>query len=182
MKKRKILLTIFPLISGILIYIFFRSKYLFYFRLLKHFSLDKYFLQLRIYAQTFRHFFPTWVVYSFPDGVWIFSFGIALLVNRFYFKKILLFYTFIYLFMIFLEFFQLKFGGHGTFSGTFDKMDVICYTYGYILSTFISFILWKYQMKNSYLKDSFFSTEMKKTLLISIFFIILGFFPSHFKV
>lgn len=184
MKKQKIFLTCFPLIIGVLIYLFFRSRHLFYFQLLKHLSLDIHIIETRNYIRTFRHLFPNWIIYSLPDGVWLFSFGIALLVNRIYFPLISKIYTIIYIFMIFIEFFQLRFGGHGTFLGTFDLMDIYCFTGGYFLAISISFFFWKKQLKIEFEKQNSFTKlyEIKRSIFIIIIFTFLGFLPSLIKL
>lgn len=119
MRKRKILLILFPLFLGIGIYLLYRSRNLFYFKLIHSTFLSKPVLHIRDFAKLYRKMFSTWVVYSLPDGLWLFSFGAALLIDRiFYFYDFIVF-TSIYILMIILEFVQLYFGGHGSVIGTF---------------------------------------------------------------
>ena len=79
--KKKILFVYLPIILGVLIYIFFRSKSLFYFYFFKLFNLDIYIIAARKYVFLHRKLIPNWVIYSLPDGLWIFSFGSALFLD-----------------------------------------------------------------------------------------------------
>lgn len=179
MRKRKILLILFPLFLGIGIYLLYRSRNLFYFKLIHSTFLSKPVLHIRDFAKLYRKMFSTWVVYSLPDGLWLFSFGAALLIDRiFYFYDFIVF-TSIYILMIILEFVQLYFGGHGSVIGTFDTMDILFFTLGYIFIVLIS----KHYHKKNLPDKSLFTIENKrkeviynvKTILI---FTILGILSS----
>lgn len=181
MRKRKLFLIFFPLILGITIYLLYRSRNLFYFKILHTTFLKDPILQIRTFAKIYRRFFSTWVVYSLPDGLWLFSFGAALLIDRiFYFYNFVVF-TSIFIFMILIEFLQLFLGGHGTFIGTFDKADLICFTLGYISIVLISNCIHK---SNKPDKKLFTFENKKKEFLynikIIIIFAILGVLPSLF--
>lgn len=179
MRKRKLFLIFFPLFLGIGIYLLYRSRNLFYFKLIHSTFLSKPILHIRDFAKLYRKMFSTWVVYSLPDGLWLFSFGAALLVDRtFYFYDFVVF-TSIYIGMIILEFLQLYFGGHGSMIGTFDTMDIFCFTLGYIAIVLIS----KYYHKKNPPDKSMFTIENKKKEVLYnvrtiIIFIILGILPS----
>lgn len=179
MKKRKLILIFFPLFLGVAIYLLYRSRNLFYFKLIHGTFLNEPVLQLRTFARIYRKMFSTWVVYSLPDGLWLFSFGAALLVDRiFYFYNFVVF-TGIYLWMIILEFLQLFFGGHGSLLGTFDTMDLFFFTLGYISIVLIS----NYIHKKNRVDKSMYTLENKKKEFIynlkTIFiFTILGILPS----
>lgn len=178
MRKRKLFLILFPLFLGIGIYLLYRSRNLFYFKLI-HSTLSKPVLHIRDFAKLYRKMFSTWVVYSLPDGLWLFSFGAALLVDRiFYFYDFVVF-TSIYIGMIALEFLQLYFGGHGSVIGTFDTMDIFFFTLGYLSIVLIS----KYYHKKNPPDKSMFTIENKKKEVLYntrtiITFIILGILPS----
>ncbi|MHD0318300.1 hypothetical protein [Fusobacterium sp. THCT1E2] len=179
MRKRKLFLIFFPLFLGIGIYLLYRSRNLFYFKLIHSTFLSKPVLHIRDFAKLYRKMFSTWVVYSLPDGLWLFSFGAALLVDRtFYFYDFVVF-TSIYIGMIILEFLQLYFGGHGSMIGTFDTMDIFCFTLGYIAIVLISKY---YHKKNPPDKSMFTIKNKKKEVLYNvrtiIIFIILGILPS----
>ena len=57
------------------IYLLYRSRNLFYFKLIHSTFLSKPVLHIRDFAKLYRKMFSTWVVYSLPDGLWLFSFG-----------------------------------------------------------------------------------------------------------
>ena len=179
MRKRKLFLILFPLFLGIGIYLLYRSRNLFYFKLIHSTFLSKPVLHIRDFAKLYRKMFSTWVVYSLPDGLWLFSFGAALLVDRiFYFYDFVVF-TSIYIGMIALEFLQLYFGGHGSVIGTFDTMDIFFFTLGYLSIVLIS----KYYHKKNPPDKSMFTIENKKKEVLYntrtiITFIILGILPS----
>lgn len=179
MRKRKLFLILFPLFLGIGIYLLYRSRNLFYFKLIHSTFLSKPVLHIRDFAKLYRKMFSTWVVYSLPDGLWLFSFGAALLVDRiFYFYDFVVF-TSIYIGMIALEFLQLYFGGHGSVIGTFDTMDIFFFKLGYLSIVLIS----KYYHKKNPPDKSMFTIENKKKEVLYntrtiITFIILGILPS----
>jgi len=54
-----------------------------------------------------------------------------LIARKRFFLHVIWFF-FIYLFVILGEFVQKFFGGHGTPVGTFDKSDIVAFTYAYI--------------------------------------------------
>ncbi len=179
MRKRKLFLILFPLFLGIGIYLLYRSRDLFYFKLIHSTFLSKPILHIRDFAKLYRKLFSTWVVYSLPDGLWLFSFGATLLMDRIFFYYDFVIFTCIYIWMITLEFLQLYFGGHGSMIGTFDTMDILFFTLGYLLIVLIS----KYHHKKNPPDKSLFTIENKrkevifniKTILI---FTILGILPS----
>lgn len=179
MRKRKLFLILFPLFLGIGIFLLYRSRNLFYFKLIHSIFLSKPVLHIRDFAKLYRKMFSTWVVYSLPDGLWLFSFGAALLVDRiFYFYDFVVF-TSIYIGMIALEFLQLYFGGHGSVIGTFDTMDIFFFTLGYLSIVLIS----KYYHKKNPPDKSMFTIENKKKEVLYntrtiIIFTILGILPS----
>ena len=179
MRKRKLFLILFPLFLGIGIYLLYRSRDLFYFKLIHSTFLSRPILHIRDFAKLYRKLFSTWVVYSLPDGLWLFSFGAALLMDRIFFYYDFVIFTCIYIWMIILEFLQLYFGGHGSIIGTFDTMDIFCFTLGYISIVLIS----KYYHKKNLPDKSMFTIENKKKEVLYnvrtiIIFTILGILPS----
>ncbi len=82
--------------------------------------------------------------------------------------------------MIGIEVFQGIYGGHGTFIGTFDGADVICYTIGYIMASILGYLSWVKNSKEIKIQneDEVLKKERKKILIIVIVFTILGFFPA----
>lgn len=182
MSKRKIFLVLFPLFVGVGIYFLYRSRTLFYFKIFEtHPFIYEYVIKIRDIAWLYRKHLPLWSVYSLPDGLWLFSFGAMLLVDRvFYFFHFTIF-TGIYIFMIVLEFLQKYFGGHGSLIGTFDKLDILFFTLGYMFVVFISNIIHK---KNKLIPIDEVLSSKKKEILEDIkyifIFTILGALPSLF--
>lgn len=182
MSKRKIFLILFPLFLGVAIYFLYRSRTLFYFKIFEaHPLIYKYVIEIRDIAWLYRKHLPLWTVYSLPDGLWLFSFGAILLVDRvFYFFHFTLF-TGIYIFMIGLEFIQKYFGGRGTVIGTFDKLDILFFTLGYISIVIISNYFHK---KNKISIEKDIINLKRKEILEDIkyvsLFTILGMLPSLF--
>ena len=179
MKKRKLFLIFFPLFLGIGIYLLYRSRNLFYFKLIHSTFLSKPVLHIRDFARLYRKLFSTWIVYSLPDGLWLFSFGSALLIDRIFYYYNFITFTVIYFGMIILEFLQLFFGGHGSMLGTFDTMDILFFTLGYLIIVLIS----KYYHKKNPPAEFMFTNENKKKEIMYnvktiIIFAILGALPS----
>ncbi|MEG0397530.1 MAG: hypothetical protein RR656_00435 [Cetobacterium sp.] len=196
MSRKRIFLVIFPLIFGVLIYMLFRSKNLLYFKLLNHLSLDTPILEIRKYTKLIRPAIPNWVIYSLPDGIWLFSMGSAMLLHRIFFPGIQLIYTGIYVVMVIIEVIQFYFGGHGTLLGTFDLMDLLCFSVGYILASFLGYYFWKKNDSNEYYKYKYEKYVLKitdyhlkdikyaetlNTIFLVIIFSIIGFLPSLVK-
>ncbi|MGL5124038.1 MAG: hypothetical protein ACRC6K_07780 [Fusobacteriaceae bacterium] len=170
MNKKKFFLIIFPIILGFSIYLLFRSKSLFYFNFFEFLNMDKFIIPLREFTLVFRNLIPNWVIYALPDGLWIFSFGITLLYSSFYFLQNFIIYTFIFLFMIGFEFFQLHFGGHGKTIGTFDINDIYAFSVGYILA----FIFSIFSKKNNH-------TNSLDVVFIILIYVILAILPTLVK-
>lgn len=182
MKKGKVFLILFPLFLGIGIYLLYRSKNLFYFKFFStHPVIHEHIISLRKLAWFYRKHLPLWSVYSLPDGLWLFSFGAALLIDRRFYIMHFVIFTFIYIFMIGLEFVQKYFGGHGTMLGTFDYLDIAFFTCGYICITLISILFYKLQ-KNMFFNEINLTKkdELIEDLKFSIIFLILGVLPSLF--
>ena len=178
MRKRKILLILFPLFLGIGIYLLYRSRNLFYFKLIHSTFLSKPVLHIRDFAKLYRKMFSTWVVYSLPDGLWLFSTGAVFLIARKKYLLHFLWFLFIYLFVVGGEFIQKYYGGHGTPIGTYDKTDIIAFTYAYISINIISLILRKFDNKYKY-KDKT-SKEVMQNIRYTLIFSALGLLPNMF--
>lgn len=182
MSRKKIFLILFPLFIGVGIYFLYRSRTLFYFKIFEtHPVVYDYVIKIRDVAWLYRKHLPLWSVYSLPDGLWLFSFGAILLVDRvFYFFHFSIF-TSIYIFMILLEFIQKFFGGHGTLLGTFDILDILFFTLGYISIVLISNFFYKKDRKN--IRDTSFEVkrkEISEDIKFIVIFTILGILPSLF--
>lgn len=182
MSRRKLFFILFPLFIGVGIYFLYRSRNLFYFKIFTTYPLIySYVIKIRDIAWLYRKHFPLWCVYSLPDGLWLFSFGAILLIERFFYSFHFIVFTVIYIFMVTLEFLQKYFGGHGSLLGTFDKLDILFFTLGYTFIVLISYYLHKKDKK--IIKDiSFISKrkEFSEDIKFIIIFTILGILPSLF--
>ena len=76
------------------------------------------------------------------------------------------------------EFVQKYYGGHGTPIGTYDKTDIIAYTYAYIIINIIALILRKFDNKYKY-KDKT-SKEVMQNIRYTLIFSALGLLPNMF--
>ncbi|MCI5724359.1 MULTISPECIES: hypothetical protein [Fusobacterium] len=176
MKKIKFTLIFLPLILGILIYLLYRSRNLFYYNLIHYFDVNGYVVLARQTAKLYRKLFPTWSIYSLPDGLWLFSTGAAFLLCRNHYLFHAIWYSFIYLLMIATEYVQKFYGGHGTAIGTYDKKDIVAFTAAYISINVISFILNK--LDNQYKYKSNLKIEFIENISYTIIFLIIGLLPS----
>lgn len=180
MKKKKLFIVMFPLFIGIAIYIIYRSKTLFYFKLIETQSfLHNPIISLREVGWRYRFYLPLWVVYSLPDGLWLFSLGAALLIDRVYFNIHCVIFTIIYLIMVIFEYIQKFFGGHGTFIGTYDEMDILFFTFGYIFAVSIAFFLnKKYPISGDFKNSITLKYELYKTAILTLLFFFLAGLPT----
>ncbi|MGL5089025.1 MAG: hypothetical protein ACRC6Z_06190 [Cetobacterium sp.] len=179
----KVLIVLSSFGLGVLIYLLFRSRKLFYYQFIEMLNLDPYVIEVRKIVWVYRKHIPNWVIYSLPDGLWIFSMGVSILHNRYYYKKAQNIFNVVLFSIIGVEVIQSLYGGHGTFVGTFDLADVICYIIGYILSSLLGYFNWKKNYKNKEIsnKNEVLKKERKKILIIIIIFTILGFLPALIK-
>ena len=174
MKKIKFLLVFLPLLLGVIIYLLYRSKNLFYYNFIHFLNINGYVLFAREVATLYRKLFPTWVIYSLPDGLWLFSTGAVFLKYLLHF----FWFLFIYLFVVGGEFIQKYYGGHGTPIGTYDKTDIIAFTYAYISINIIAIILRIFDNKYKY-KDKI-SKEVIQNIKYTLIFSVLGLLPNMF--
>ena len=175
----KIFIVLVSFALAVLIYLLFRSRKLFYYQIVELMNLDSHVRSIRKVVWVYRKHIPNWVIYSLPDGLWLFSMGVSILHNRVFYKKAQNIFNIIFFTMIGIEVFQGIYGGHGTFIGTFDGADVICYTIGYIMASILGYLSWVKNSKEIKIQneDEVLKKERKKILIIVIVFTILGFFP-----
>lgn len=178
MKKIKFTLIFLPLVLGILIYLLYRSRNLFYYNLIHFLDINGYVGLAREVAWLYRKLFPTWSIYSLPDGLWLFSTGAAFLMCRNYYLIHCIWFSLIYILMICIEYIQKFYGGHGTVIGTFDKKDIIAFSAAYISINIIAFIIRKIENKYKY-KNSL-KFEIIENINYSFIFLIIGLLPSMF--
>ena len=176
----KLFIVLVSFAVAVLIYLLFRSRKLFYYQIIELMNLDTHVGAIRKVVWVYRKYIPNWVIYSLPDGLWLFSMGVSILHNRVFYKKAQNIFNIIFFTMIGIEVFQGIYGGHGTFIGTFDGADVICYIIGYIMASILGYLNWIKISKERIIEneDEILKKERKKILIIVIVFTILGFFPA----
>jgi hypothetical protein len=124
----------FPISIGGLIYMFFRSKSLLMFTWFDNLGLNTMISYYRSSLIKYSNIIPDWVLFSLPDGLWVYSFSSSLLLlwgNDFKISSFWLFLPF--LFGSGVEIMQ-KFD---LVSGTFDIIDLIICLLASILSIII---------------------------------------------
>lgn len=126
-------LVVNPIIAGILIYIFFREDVFLYNKIFQLFKIDIFLENIK--GETFmkKISLPSWIKYSLPDGLYIFSISnYFLILNS---NKIGILIGFLFLTaLIIIEILQLIFGKYFFWLGTYDIMDILFYITGYTLS------------------------------------------------
>lgn len=125
----------FPLITGILIYLFFRSESLMIFDWLQSVNLKRFIVDLRELNFIRNFHLNIFIKYSLPDGLWIFSFisGVLLIWNNNLSKQNIFWILSIPFVGIITEIGQFL----GIIRGTFDIYDIICYLIGALLPIII---------------------------------------------
>lgn len=126
MKTKQLTNPFLVFLLGVLIYLLFRSESIRVFDYLTYVKLDKPLSIIRSFTLPLTQFIPDWIIYSLPDGLWLFSFSIIIseIWNkedniRFWFWTLLLPFT-----AIIWELGQAL----QVFSGTFDWIDTFIYS------------------------------------------------------
>ena len=136
---------IFPLLSGGLIYVLFRSESLNMFQWFNLLGIESQILSYRTTFHGLKCLFPNWAYLSLPNALWVYSFTSILLIiwNDNPFKYWIIFIPFTT--GVLVEFLQLV----KLFPGTFDYVDFIFALISFILSilTINNLIKKKYEKK-----------------------------------
>ncbi|MGV0936306.1 hypothetical protein [Empedobacter falsenii] len=116
-----LLAIILPLLIGFIIYISFRSETLRMFEWIEYLRIDFIIDIIRKTLNPYKNYLKSSIIFSLPDGLWLFSFvNLILLIN--YKSKNLIYYLLLPISLSFLpeilQFFNL-------FSGTFDYFDLL---------------------------------------------------------
>lgn len=126
MKTKQLTNPFLVFLLGVLIYLLFRSESIRVFDYLTYVKLDKPLSIIRSFTLPLTQFIPDWIIYSLPDGLWLFSFSLIIseIWNkedniRFWFWTLLLPFT-----AIIWELGQ----AIQVFSGTFDWIDTFIYS------------------------------------------------------
>lgn len=130
-KKQIIVGHFAPLLTGCLLYIFFRHDTLKMFTWFDSVNLSGTLSEIRLATLPLSEHFPSWVLYSLPDGLWLFSFLTILLAfwNNTISNQNIFWLLCAPLLAIVSEFGQL----FCLVPGTFDFVDVIFYLGGTFL-------------------------------------------------
>ena len=134
MKTTQLIIATLTMIIGGLIYILFRTQTLIMFDWFKILLLEEHIENMRLTSMTFSKNLPDWFLFSFPDGLWLFSYITLILVvwknqiNKHSIAWILV----VPFYVIILEIGQLL----DYWKGTFDFNDLLFYSMG-IISPFI---------------------------------------------
>ena len=134
MKKQQAILAILSLFCGGLIYLCFRSSSLLMFKLIEFLHLGVIVIFLRK-AFLLSSFMPKWVIYSLPDGLWMFSCTSLILNvwNNRLNKQSMVWIISMPAIAILSEFLQL----FHLIRGTFDILDIASYLIGFTAAFFI---------------------------------------------
>ena len=133
---KKIITHVFsPIFFGGMIYILFRNKKLYLFNWLKLIGLNHNVDFLRNLASSLKNYFPNWVFFSLPDGLWIYSFTSAIIIWSKLTKMSSHFIIVPFFFGPISELLQKLM----IIPGTFDIVDFIIYIVFFILSILLNF-------------------------------------------
>ncbi len=137
--KKLFILSIFPIILGTSIYILFRNGNLLIFKWLEILRADYWVFNIRKYTIPMRGFFPKYIIYNVPDGLYIFAFTNFLLFmnNRLKWYQMIFVGSIPFIVFSISELFQY----YNIISGTFDILDIIFYKIGFILALFINILI-----------------------------------------
>lgn len=131
MKKESLIWCLITFLIGGFIYVFFRTDKLLMFKWFNVLKLSNWIKYLRETTIPYKSRLPDWLLYSLPDGLWVFSYVSLLL----YFWKgeiksqNFIWFFFIPIFAVLSEFMQLL----DVVSGTFDYVDLLFYFLGLII-------------------------------------------------
>jgi hypothetical protein len=131
MKRQSIFGSILTLLSGGLIYILFRTSSLRMFTWYETIGLNHLTNELREWTFLFSNNIPEWILFSLPDGLWVFSYVSLILYvwqNSVSIKNIF-WLSIIPVLAISSELGQF----FGLVAGTFDFADLLLYTFGMTL-------------------------------------------------
>ena len=120
-----------PLLLGGLLYVLFRSTTLRMFNWCSLIGFDGTIQLARTSLFAFKDYFPNWIFYSLPDGLWVYSFSSAILIL--WDGKLNIWLLIPLLSGVFTEIAQ----GLYLFPGTFDIIDLFLAIIGLILSIII---------------------------------------------
>ena len=80
LSSKFVLNVIIPLIIGLTIYTLFRSETIILFTWYKSMGLNNIVTDLRTGLYEYSSYFPKWIIYSLPDGLWVYSFTSSMII------------------------------------------------------------------------------------------------------
>ena len=123
-----------PIFFGGLIYISFRDSSLRLFNWFDFIGLHNPIYWIRNSIHSMKIYIPSWVYFSLPDGLWIYSFTAATIIYwKNDFQKTKLYLIILFMIVVLLELLQ----AFKILSGTFDILDLISMLLGFLLSKII---------------------------------------------
>lgn len=126
MKTKQLINPFLVFLLGGLIYLLFRSESIRVFDYLTYVKLDKPLSIIRSFTLPLTQFIPDWIIYSLPDGLWLFSF--SLIISEIWNKEDKIrFWFWILLFPFTAIIWELGQALH-VVSGTFDWIDAFIYS------------------------------------------------------
>jgi len=133
--KQLILGCFLTLLAGSIIYLFFRTDTLLIFKWLAIFSIDETLFGIRELTQNIKPHLPNWIIFSLPDGLWVFSYvSLTLLL----WNNIITRANFMWVFLIPTIAISSELGQlFKIVQGTFDITDIFFYVVGTILPILI---------------------------------------------
>ena len=137
MKKQTFLMPLFTLMLGSFIYVSFRQDTLILFDWLSDIGVFEFIAGYRHYTLPFADNIPNWILYSLPDGLWLFSYiSFALIIWDNKISKHGFFWIIIVpTIAICSEIGQL----FNIIPGTYDLVDIFIYVLFFILAVKISY-------------------------------------------
>jgi len=126
--------VILPILIGGLIYVFFRGRnlvFMTYIELVSNLSLTS----LSYYTDPIKTKLYDWVIYSLPDGLWVYSFTSSIMLMKLDSKVRIYIIHMPLLLAVTFEMFQLL----DMYKGTFDPIDLLFFVLFFLLSvTFLN--------------------------------------------
>ena len=133
--RKLIILSILSILFGGFIYVAFRSDSIILFSWIDYIGFTELIDNLRLKTLPYKDGVPDWVLYSLPDGLWLFSFSSAVMViwegeiTRY---SLILLLSMLIL-VISLEVLQC----YNIIDGTFDIIDIIFFIFGAVLPVWV---------------------------------------------
>lgn len=135
--KKQILMPLFTLLIGSFIYISFRQDTLILFDWLREIGVFEFIAGYRHYTLPFAENIPNWILYSLPDGLWLFSYVSFTL---FIWDNKISKHSFLWIFVVPILAICSEIGQlFNIIPGTYDLVDIFSYVFLIILAIKISY-------------------------------------------